>query len=54
VAEGGTASAELERLMFDESLVDAERARQSASLLADCAMDTMGLVELAKKLRALP
>jgi predicted RecB family nuclease len=53
VAEGGTASAELERLMFDESLSDAERTKLKASLLAYCKMDTQGLVELAKKLRAL-
>jgi len=53
VAEGGTTSVELERLMFDERLSDAERAKLRASLLAYCAMDTQRLVDFAKRLRAL-
>jgi len=53
VAEGGMASIELERLMLDESLSDAQRSQLRASLLAYCAMDTRGLVELVKKLGAL-
>jgi predicted RecB family nuclease len=53
VAEGGTASAELERLMFDQSLSDSERNERKVALLAYCKMDTQGLLELARKLRAL-
>ena len=53
VAEGGTASVELERLMFDESLSEGERAKRKASLLAYCKMDTQGLAELTKRLREL-
>jgi predicted RecB family nuclease len=53
VAEGATASFALERLMFDEALPAAERARLRASLLAYCAEDTRALVGLARELRRL-
>ncbi|MEN8161237.1 MAG: DUF2779 domain-containing protein, partial [Myxococcota bacterium] len=53
VKEGGTASFELERLMFDEELGEPERSRLRSSLLAYCAEDTRVLVGLARELRRL-
>jgi predicted RecB family nuclease len=53
VTEGGTASRELERLLFDDALGEAERSRIRASLLAYCAEDTRVLVGLARELHRL-
>lgn len=53
VADGGTASVELERLMFDTELGEDERERIRSSLLEYCGMDTQALVELVERLRSL-
>jgi hypothetical protein len=54
VAEGTTASAELERLMFHgDEMETAERQRLREALLRYCALDTMGLVGLLQRLREL-
>ena len=52
VAEGGTASAELERLMFrGNSMTAAEREHLRRALLRYCALDTSGLMGLIGRLR---
>jgi hypothetical protein len=53
IADGSAASAELERLMLDTTLGEAQRAALAASLLAYCEMDTRSLAELVRTLRAL-
>jgi len=54
VAEGGAASAELERLMFhSDDMSEEEKASRRSALLHYCALDTMGLVRLLQRLRAL-
>jgi predicted RecB family nuclease len=53
VKDGGTASFELERVMFDEALRGTERERLRSSLLAYCAEDTRVLVGLVTELRRL-
>lgn len=53
VAEGTAASAELERLLFDRSMGADERQHLRRALLRYCALDTMGLVELLRRLREL-
>ncbi len=51
VADGGTASVELERLMFDAELGEDERETIRSSLLQYCGMDTQALVEMVATLR---
>ena len=54
VAEGATAAMELERLLFrGDSMTAAERAHLRDALLRYCAVDTMSMVRLLDKLRAL-
>ena len=54
VADGATASLELERLLFPESALDeAARAQLRRNLLAYCRQDTWGLVKLLECLRHL-
>ncbi len=54
VAEGATASVELERLMFRGDTMPAdERQRLRESLLSYCALDTSGLMGLVRRLREL-
>ena len=53
VGEGGTASTELERLMFDDDMTDAARAKLRKALLAYCGRDTEALVRLVERLREL-
>jgi len=50
IQEGETASAELERLMFEE-VPDAERAELRRALGAYCGLDTWGLVKILERLR---
>ena len=49
--EGGTASAEIYRLLFGPSLVPDEEADLRLHLLAYCERDTLAMVELVKVLR---
>ena len=54
VAEGATASIELERLMFRGDSMPAEnRQRLREALLLYCALDTAGLMKLLARLREL-
>lgn len=53
IADGGTASVELERLMFDLELTESSRSKAKASLLEYCSLDAMALVDLVECLRAL-
>jgi Domain of unknown function(DUF2779) len=54
IAEGGTASLELGRLLFHgDEMEPEERARLRADLLAYCRQDTWGLVRLLERLRGL-
>ena len=54
VAEGATASVELERLMFAGDAMPAEdRQRLRDALLRYCAVDTMSMVRLLERLREL-
>lgn len=52
VGDGGTATAELERLMFGE-MADDERAKLRDALLAYCETDTLAMVRLMERLRKL-
>jgi len=55
ISEGGTASIELERLLFNSDGLDAEATKQLRSdLLRYCHQDTWGLVKLLEFLRQLP
>lgn len=54
ISEGAMASVELERLLFrGETMSPAEQAQLRDDLLRYCAMDTLGLVKLLARLRAL-
>ena len=54
VAEGGTASHELERLMFaGDRMEPAERDHLGDALRRYCAQDTLALVRLVERLREL-
>ena len=53
VADGGTASWELERLMFDVAMSDKERQKIRSSLLKYCGMDTRALMQVVNRLREL-
>jgi hypothetical protein len=54
IADGGTASLELERLLFNaEGLEPAARERLRSDLLRYCHQDTWGLVKLLERLRGL-
>lgn len=53
IADGGTASAELHRLMFDQAMPARERAKLREALLEYCRTDTLAMVELVKALRGL-
>jgi predicted RecB family nuclease len=53
IADGGTASNELRRLMFDEKMPERERAELRKALLEYCRTDTLAMVELLKVLRRL-
>jgi hypothetical protein len=54
IAEGGTASLELARLLFHgDEMEPEERTRLRADLLAYCRQDTWGLVRLLERLRGL-
>ena len=54
VADGATASLELERLLFQERELDAEaRVRLREDLLCYCGQDSWGLVKLLECLRHL-
>jgi len=54
IAEGGAASRELERLMFQGAIMPAdERERLRENLLRYCAVDTSGLMQLLDRLREL-
>lgn len=53
IAEGGVASSELQRLMFDATLPADERAGLREALLAYCSRDTEALVRMVERLRAL-
>jgi len=55
IAESGTSSIELERLMFSGDELDAESKKQLRSdLRRYCHQDTWGLVKLLEFLRHLP
>jgi len=54
IADGATASLELERLLFPESALDADaRLQLRRDLLDYCRQDTWGLVKLLERLRHL-
>ena len=54
IAEGNRASVELARLLFEEAtLAPGERTRLRAALLRYCALDTLALVRLVERMRAL-
>ena len=54
LAEGATASLELERLMFrDDTMPLAERQHLRDAPLRYCAVDTMSMVRLLERLREL-
>lgn len=53
VANGGTASAALERLLLDEWLLSSEKEKIRASLLKYCALDTLTLARMVRHLREL-
>ncbi len=54
ISEGAMASVELERLLFrGETMTPAERAQLRDDLMRYCAVDTLGLVKLLARLRAL-
>jgi len=53
IADGGAASGALERVLFDRSLGDEARTSLRGALLAYCRQDTLAMVELLGRLRAL-
>lgn len=53
IASGGLASLALRRLMFDDDVTLAERERTREALLQYCAVDTLGVVRLLERLRAM-
>lgn len=53
IAEGGSASRVLERVLFDPEVDDAERESMRRSLLQYCRQDTLSMVRLVGRLRAL-
>jgi hypothetical protein len=52
IASGGLATLKLRRLMFDADVLPAERERTREALLRYCAVDTLGVVRLLERLRA--
>jgi hypothetical protein len=52
IASGGLATLKLRRLMFDADVLPAERERTREALLQYCAVDTLGVVRLLERLRA--
>jgi hypothetical protein len=52
IANGGLAALKLRRLMFDADVLPAERERTREALLQYCAVDTLGVVRLLERLRA--
>ena len=53
VADGGTASVQLRRLLIDQSLSPDEAERTRAALKEYCAVDTLGVVRLLERLAEL-
>jgi hypothetical protein len=52
IANGGLASLKLRRLVFDTDALPAERERTREALLQYCAVDTLGVVRILERLRA--
>ena len=50
VADGGTASVQLRRLLIDQTLPPDEAKQTRAALKAYCAVDTLGVVRLLERL----
>jgi hypothetical protein len=53
IASGGLASVKLQHLMFDSDMSLTERAQTREALLQYCAVDTLGVVWLLEKLKAM-
>ena len=54
IADGGVASREIRRLMFEGDTLSAdERGQIRDALLRYCALDTLGVVRLLERLEAL-
>ena len=54
IQDGGVATAELERLLLGgDEMPDSERAKLRSALLAYCRLDTLALVKIVERLRAI-